>query len=555
MAPEPRNLRSSVPAGSKGFVPWKQSFSNRKRIMPSPQTNTSLNNSGTTGDKVVTLNGRVWSIKQWAFKHNRGESRLLATLRSWLRILFIMIHEFFETAITLRASALTYSIVLSMVPMLAMGTAVLKGLGSDNQLKIAAYRIIDQFETEKLQGQTVPGQALHPQEPVTLEETAITPHPAPNKAASPTESDAQQVPADTGNEQSMTSLMRNAVDTIFNYVDRTNFAAIGAFGIVGLLLAVVLVLSTIENAMNVIWHTKQGRSIFRKIMDYLALLILLPISINVALAGDAALESPRIMSYLHTLIPSVWAVKMLLKFLPFLFVILSLMVMYQFFPNVRVKTHAAFAGAIFAGFFWFVVQRAYIVLQVGVAKYNAIYGSFATVPLFLIWIQLGWTFILLGATLAYAVQNRHQYHLPGTENSPQRNLQLAFDVLNTIYTNFAQKKSTTLDDLAMANEGDNPGNIQEITNRLVEGGLLHKTEDNGLGYVPVTPPENIEAKEVVQLIMGHEMIPTLGGEFSRQVIRAAESAIPGDEFPKVEVVQNFNETTPPEHEENHKETL
>jgi len=220
--------------------------------------------------------------------------------------------------------------------------------------------------------------------------------------------------------------------------------------------------------------------------------------------------------------------------------------MYQFFPNVRVKTHAALAGALFAGFFWFVVQRAYIVLQIGVANYNAIYGSFATVPLFLIWIQLGWTFILLGASLAYAVQNRHQYHLPGTNSSPQRDLQLAFDILNTIYINFSQKKSTTIDELAMANKGDNPGNIQEITNKLADGGLLHKTENNGTGYLPATPSDNIEAKEVVQLILGHEKIPTLGGDFSRQVIRAAESAIPREAFPLVvetELLTPDNEET------------
>ena len=499
------------------------------------QTNNTQNNNGATTDKTVTINGKVGRIKHWAFKLNHGENKLLAALRSLLRILFIMIHEFSETAIPLRASALTYSIILSMVPMLAMSTAVLKGLGSDNQLRIAAYALIDQLEPEKnLQEQAPTDQTKLPEPPSPQQETTEITSPAMDDITPSLSPDPGTISANKTDGQSLTNHLRNAVDTIFDYVDRTNFAAIGAFGIVGLLFAVILVLSTIENAMNEIWHTKHGRSIFRKIMDYLALLILLPISINVALAGDAILESPKIMSYLHTFIPSPWAVTMLLKLLPFLFVILSLMVMYQFFPNVRVKTHAALAGALFAGFFWFIVQRAYIVLQIGVANYNAIYGSFATVPLFLIWIQLGWTFILLGASLAYAVQNRHQYHLPGTNSSPQRDLQLAFDILNTIYINFSQKKSTTIDELAMANEGDNPGNIQEITNKLADGGLLHKTENNGTGYLPATPSDNIEAKEVVQLILGHEKIPTLGGDFSRQVIRAAESAIPREAFPLVE---------------------
>ncbi len=495
--------------------------------MPLPQTNSPLPEQKMNPEQVVSLDDKGGRVKKWAFRINRGENRLVGVLRSWFRIFFIMLHEFSETSITLRASALTYSIVLSMVPILAMSTAVLKGLGSDNQLKIAAYRLIDQLEPENVQ-ERVPG-APPAREKADSDALGETEKIVPTPDLAP-----QGDVVRTGDGKSMTSHLRNAVDTIFAYVDRTNFAALGAFGIAGLLLAVVLVLSTVESAMNEIWHTRQGRSVFRKIMDYLALLILLPISINVALAGDAVLESPRIMSYLHTVIPSPWAVKMLFKLLPFLFVILSLMVMYQFFPNVRVKTHAALAGAIFAGFFWFVVQKGYIILQIGVARYNAIYGSFATVPLFLIWIHLGWTFILLGATLAYAVQNRHQYYLPGTQSSPQRNLQLALDILNTVYTNFAVKKSTTLDDLALANEGDHPGNIQDITNRLVAGGLLHRMENDSTSYVPATSSENIEAREVVQLILGHENIPTLGGEFSRQVVRAAEEAIPRDAFPIIE---------------------
>jgi membrane protein len=332
--------------GYKRFYFKKINFSKKEKTMPLTQTNNAPKDFGKGDDHTVAPDDKVGRIQKWAFRLKRGENKLVGTLRSWFRVFFIMTHEFSETAITLRASALTYSIVLSMVPILAMSTAVLKGLGSDNQLKTAAYRLIDQLEPENPQEQTLSERPLFPEESATQEE-----------AASPA-GDEEKETVDTSAKQSLTSHLRNAVDTIFNYVDRTNFAAIGAFGIVGLLLAVIIVLSTIENAMNEIWHTKQGRSLFRKVMDYLALLILLPISINVALAGDAVLESSRIMSYLHTFIPSPWAVKMLLKLLPFLFVVLTLTLMYQFFPNVRVKTHAAFAGALFAGFFWFAVQRA-----------------------------------------------------------------------------------------------------------------------------------------------------------------------------------------------------
>ena len=473
-------------------------------------------------------NGRTGSLQRWAFRVRHRESRPVAMVRSWLRIIFIMIHEFSETEIPLRASALTYSIVLSMVPLLALSTALLKGMGGGDQLKIAAYMFIDQLEPQYAPGGPFGQTGKAPADPAGAaagrQQSMQTPADRYTPEGGPPDQSGQ-VP------QSMTRHLRNAVDTIFDYVERTNFAAIGAFGIIGLLLAVILLMSTIEEAMNSIWHSKRGRSMFRKIMDYLALLILLPVSINIAIAGEAVLASPDIMARLQTIIPSAWVVTMLLKLLPFLFVILTLMIMYMFFPAVRVKTHAAFSGALFAGIFWFLIQKGYILLQIGVSKYNAIYGSFATVPLFLIWAQLGWTFILLGAGLAYAVQNRDQYYLPGSLVSPQRTLQLAFDILNTAYANFSRKIPTTIDDLVRANPGAQPGNILEITENLVRGGLLYRTADHGTSYVPGAPAEIVEARQVVQLIFGHEEISTIGGRFADKVIDAAESAIPPDAFP------------------------
>lgn len=483
-------------------------------------------------EKLDDRQGWTGSLQRWAFKAGKTESRPGAMLRSWLRVVFIVAHEFSETGISLRASALTHSIVLSMVPLLALSTALLKGMGGGDQLKTVAYRFIDQLEPQYPAGTSPVDPAASPGDTVF--------------GGSPAPGDPPPVP------ESLTRHLRNAVDTIFDYVERTNFAAIGAFGIIGLLWAVILLMSTIEDAMNAIWHSRRGRSMFRKIMDYLALLILLPVSINIAIAGDAVLASPEIMARLRIFIPSAWAVTMLLKLLPFLFVILTLMVMYMFFPAERVKTSAAFIGALFGGIFWFVVQKGYILLQVGVSKYNAIYGSFATVPLFLIWVQLGWTFILLGAALAYAVQNRNLYYLPGSRVSPQRTLQLAFDILNTVYANFSRKTPTTFDDLIRANPGEQPGSIMDIIKDLIRGGLLHRTDDDGSAYVPAAPAEIIEARQVVQLILGHEKIPTTGGRFSDRILDAAESAIPPDDFPLITPASPSGQETAPDKENNEK---
>jgi membrane protein len=446
-------------------------------------------------------------LTRWAFAYRPEEKQPAAVLRSLLRILLIMGHEFNGSSISLRASALTFSVVLSMVPLLAMSTAILKGLGNGSQMRIAAYRLIDQLDPDaaakesQLQKET--------EQPGTLAEKE-EPDPV-----------------------SLNRHLHNAVDSIFDYVENTNFAALGAFGIAGLLVVVITVLNAVEDAMNAIWHTRRGRSVFRKIMDYLALLVLLPISVNIALAAEAVLKSPKIMKYIAAAIPSAWTVGLLLKLLPFLFITLSLMMMYLFFPSVKVRTGAALCGALFGAVFWFIVQRLYVMLQMGVANYNAIYGSFATVPLFLVWMQLGWMFILLGAVLAYAIQNRNHYRLPGAESTARQRLQQAFDVLLTVYGNFSRAGATGEEELAAACAVRNEADLSQTVDLLISGGLLHETEQNGAAaYIPARPAERLDAAQVVRLVFGRgSEKESEGGRLAAQTVRAAEEAVSSTEFP------------------------
>ena len=449
------------------------------------------------------------ALRRWAFRVRTDDRGPGALVRCWFRIIFIVFQEFSEAAISLRAAALTYSIVLALVPLLAMSTAILKGLGGGDQLKVAAYRLLDQLEPE---GGQVP---------------AVAPTPGSKDASQARPEITTAGPAG----QKLTRDLRQALDTLFNYVDRTNFTALGAFGVAGLLLTVILMMSTVEEAMNAIWHTDQGRSLPRKIMDYLALLLLLPVSINVAIAGEAILASPTMLAQIQTVIPSPWAVATLLKLLPFFFVLLSLTLMYMFFPNVRVSSFAALTGAVFAGVFWFLGQKLYLGLQIGVARSNAIYGSFATVPLFLLWVQMGWTFILLGATLSFAVQNRNLYRLPGATLSPEHQLQLAFDVLQVVYANFARKKRTTATRLIAALKEEQPGDVLAVAATLVRGNFLLLTGGARSAYLPTEPAEAMAAGDIVRLVFGGHPVPTPGGRMARAVITAGAAAIPGPVYP------------------------
>ncbi len=444
-------------------------------------------------------------LMDWVDTQRIDESGFRACGRSAVRILLIVVHVFFKSDISLRASALTYSIILSLVPMLAMSTAILKGLGSDNDLKIAVYRLIDNID------------------PSGAQQYQPTDNPTPP--------DVQQPEKDITDRQAPTPAtvhLRNGVEIIFNYVDRTNFAALGAFGVVGLIVVVLMMLHNIEITMNAIWQSRKNRPIGRKIMDYLALLILLPISLNVAFAGDAILQSQKMMGYITTVIPSEWLVKMLFKGLPFVFIVGSLTFMNQFFPYAKVKTSAAFIGGLFSAVAWFAVQQLYITLQIGVSRYNAIYGSFATVPLFLVWLHLGWIFLLLGAALAYAVQNRDRHiSLLSSSFTPQRRLQLAYDMLQLAYIDFSLQQTTTLETLRTALADIPTIEISAMSETLIGGKLLHKIEgEDELTMTPAQPVEQLKTEDILKLILGDERLDSEGAVFANKVITAAGTGIP-----------------------------
>ena len=301
------------------------------------------------------------------------------------RIVLITLREFQLNNLSLRSGALTYTILLSMVPMLAMSTAVVKGLGGGDQLREVVYKYIETLEQSSPIELTIP--------------------PAGDTNDQPSDLPAEAEPA------GLTSHLRSAADQLFDYVDRTSFATLGTFGMLGIFLTVILVLNNIEAAMNTIWQVEAGRSLIRKVTDYLTLMVLMPISINVALAAGTILESQSLGIHLDTFIPVDWIQLVLLKGVPVFFLSITLYIIYLFFPNTKPKTLPTLIGAVLAGTLWFITQNIYISLQIGVAKYNAIYGSFATVPLFLVWIYFGWFFVLLGAQVAYAIEKNDRYQL------------------------------------------------------------------------------------------------------------------------------------------------
>jgi membrane protein len=141
-------------------------------------------------------------------------------------------------------------------------------------------------------------------------------------------------------------------------------------------------------------------------------------------------------------------------------------------------------------------------MQIGVARYNAIYGSFATLPLFLLWVYIGWLVFLAGAEVAFACQVWRSYSRKKQPISPQGKLSLACSILELVYRNFGKGRLHDADEIADSLDL-RFDEISDILTSLTKNGLLHHVDDpENSGYVPAIPQENLALSQVVATVFG-----------------------------------------------------
>lgn len=421
--------------------------------------------------------GVLATALHWPWRDSRQDDpKLIGLLRAGFRMAFIFVREFQRDSIPLRASALTFTIVLSLVPILALGTAVLKGLGSGDEMRQTAYRFLDQLDSG---GAGIAGGGSEPM-------------------VAPTDGKAGARPT----EQQMSGHLRRATDQIFAAVDRTNFSALGAFGVLGLLLGVLGVLVSIETALNNIWQAKKGRPLSRRLMDSLACTILLPLSINLAFATGAVLHNQSLLRMIHNTASLAWLSGTLIRFLPFVLLIATFTVLYRFLPNTQVRFWPAFVGGLVGGISWVVVQTLYVSTQIAVVRFNAIYGSFATIPLFLLWLYLAWIVFLAGAEAAFVVQVWRHYDWLDEDATPIKRLSLAFRVLQAMAEDGRARRVSSPETLMLTLSAPCQTDILTVLALLEQGKLVRQVADKA-GYLLAGPIDTIKAKEVLLLILGN----------------------------------------------------
>lgn len=408
----------------------------------------------------------------WVWSDSPEAGRWRDFSRACWRVIYIVVREFRRDKISLRASALTFTVILSLVPLLALGTSVLKGVGAGGQMRQAAHILVSQMEATA--DADLPSPYLGGDENL-----AALPQPW-----SPT---------------SLSGHLHRVADTVFDYVDKTKFATMGLVGILALLFTVYALLGSIEKTFNAIWQTVGSRTLGRKLVDYLALLILLPLTVNFGVAAMAALKSPRLLAHIQQALP--WLGPLALALLPAVMMVGTFSLLYTFLPNTRVSKNAALTGGVVGGVVWFLLQMVYFKLQIVVVRYNAIYGSFAALPLFLLWIYLSWMVFLLGAEVSFAVQMRHRYLWRQRPLSPLGRMALAFEILLTAAEDYRVKRLTTRDNLVVALKQPDKY-ITELLALLCGAGVMRFVAEGEGGYLPAAPLAELSVAEIGCLLLG-----------------------------------------------------
>ncbi len=200
---------------------------------------------------------------------------------------------------------------------------------------------------------------------------------------------------------------RKVISRAMEFIDKSiAFAQGGIFlgiGMILLLYTVIMLLSNIEHNFNTIWRIKKERTLFRKFTDYLALIIIMPVFLICNAGLSILLNSTLDITIIGSLTGSI------IKIAPYVITILLFTLLYAYMPNTKVKFSAAFLAGIVSGTCFQIFQMLYISGQFWISKYNAIYGSFAALPLLLLWLQLSWFICLFGVQLSFSYQNVNKF--------------------------------------------------------------------------------------------------------------------------------------------------
>ena len=375
-----------------------------------------------------------------------------------LRIILLVFRGFDEDKCALRASALTFYSLLSIVPAVALLFGIAKGFGLQ---KLLEHELFDKFR---------------------------------------------------GQEEVMAWVISFAQTMLEN----ARGGLIAGVGVAFLFWFIIRLLGNIEESFNEIWGVKHGRKLSRKLSDYLAVVFICPLTLVMTSSTTIFITTQitRITQKIDLLGPISPLILFLVKALPYCVIWLLFTFIYIFMPNTKVRFRNALIGGVIAGTFFEVVQWIYINFQIGVAKYGAIYGSFAALPLFLIWLQLSWLIVLFGSEVSFAYQNVDTYEFEPDSMRVSYSMKklLALRIAQACISNFVRNEKPLTESMISNNLEIPIRLVRSILYELIEGGILSEVVENSegeSGYIPARDINSLSINYVSQALdqLGTDDIP------------------------------------------------
>ena len=366
-----------------------------------------------------------------------------------LKVLLMTIRGFQEDHCSVKASALTFYSLLSIVPIIAMIFGIAKGFGFDKKLQLQLL--------EKFSGQE--------------------------------------------------AVLQRVFEFSDSLLRKTQGGIVAGIGVALLFWSVINVLGYIERSFNDIWKVEKSRSFGRKSSDYLSVMMVCPLlfvmasSLTVTMAGKVRYVA-EIVSRLG--VPP-GPILLLLGIIPYCLIWALFSFIYIYMPNTKVRFRSGLIAAVVTGSAYQAFQWIYIAFQVGVARANAIYGSFAALPLFLTWLQISWMIVLFGSELSYAVQNVHAYVGPADPGkvSPYNRKLLALLIARVVIRKFS-KGEKPLTAPAIADVLGMPVHlVRQLLSDLAAGGVFSVTmpdDDDEAAYQPARDIHTITITTVLDVL-------------------------------------------------------
>ncbi|NGX33686.1 MAG: hypothetical protein K1060chlam1_00026 [Candidatus Anoxychlamydiales bacterium] len=259
-----------------------------------------------------------------------------------IKVFWISIDHFFKHQITLRSSALTYFSLMAIVPFFALIFAIAKKIGDQ---QVVEKEILERFKEQQ-------------------------------------------------------EIVIKVIEFAKNLIVEAKGGLIALVGIIFLFWSLIKLFSNLESSLNEIWQVKNIRKFKRRLSNYLALMFVIPVFLVVFIT---------LRLYITNLISKDIVVEYIfrvpLSLIPYFLILALFTFIYSFMPKIKVKIKYAFLSAVISATIYQITQMIYVNFQMGITKFNAIYGSFAALPLFLIWLQISWIIFLYGAEICFAIQN------------------------------------------------------------------------------------------------------------------------------------------------------